>query len=262
MAEAQEGIEIPIVLNPDGSVRGLEAIARKLEDLKRAAEGAGKSLDGVGAAAGGQGPGGGRTGMAGGQAGGGNFFESRMGAFTTKVAMAGLSFVERALPNIMDPTQSKIEAAMAAGPHAARLSAQMATGGSLAAAEAKSGIELPETLKQQIIETAGVAAEEAAKAAFAGLRAEIETARGGAMSMLTPFAQMGHMPDEDTVGEIINSFRAVGRREFALRKMIAERLDASVVYPVDDTTMKQLNGVSMPDVGSIIDSGLSSLMGR
>lgn len=258
MTEAREGIEIPVILNPDGTVKGLEVIARKLAELQGSARTAGDALDKVGAAGGGKGanPAQGGGGPA---SGAGSFFESRMGELVKSISSAGLSFVERALPNIMDPTKSKVEAAMVAGPHAARLSAQLAAGATIAAGEASSGVELPETIKQQIIQTAGVAAEEAAKAAFAGLRAELDAAKGGVMSVLGPMAQMGHMPDAGTVDEMINSFRAMGKRDFALRKMVAERLDANIVSPVDDTLMKQVNGVSMLDSNGVIDSGVAQI---
>lgn len=253
---AEEGIEIPVILNPDGSVKGLEVIARKLSELTGQAQKAGEALDKVGGGAGGGGGQAGRSGSAGGAAAPTSFFESRTGEFVQKVASAGLTFVERSLPMLLDPTKSKLETAIAGAPLAARLTAQGAAGAALGAAQTKllgTGVEIPEELSRQIIQTAGVAAEEGVKKGLADLQHQVETARSGAQGVLLPLAQMGFAPDQGTVEEIINSFKKVAEREFALRKMISQSIDSAFTSGLDDSLTKQLNGVSQPDANSMID---------
>lgn len=253
---ANAGIEIPVVLNADGTVKGLSAITRGLDEIKAAAAGAGDALDGVGQK---------ETQVGGPKAAGskkddGNaperasWWATKTGQSIQGIASAGLSFIERNLPNLFDPTKSRLEKGMEAAPLAARSSAQLSAGAAIGALETKlagTGIEIPETLKQQIIHTAGVAAEEAAKAAFRELKTMIETARSGAEQTLSPFAAIGVMPDEGTLHEILNSYAQLGKRQFALQKMIGEGINSMGL--ADESVMKQLNGVSAPDSGAMIE---------
>jgi hypothetical protein len=251
------GIEIPVVLNADGTVKGLSAIARGIDDIKSAATGASDALDAVGNKSGMSGPAAGPKPKG---ADDGNaperasWWATKTGQSIQGIASAGLSFIERNLPNLFDPTKSRLEKGMEAAPLAARSAAQLSAGAALGALETKlagTGIEIPETLKQQIIHTAGVAAEEAAKAAFRELKTMIETARSGAEQQLAPFAAIGVMPDEGTLHEILNSYAQLGKRQFALQKMIGEGINSMGL--ADESVMKQLNGTSAPDSGAMIE---------
>lgn len=264
------GIEIPVTLNPNGTVQGLGAIDRALQDVTRAANDAGGALDKVGGGGGQKaGPGGGAVPAPGGAPQQASFWDSRVGQFSQRAMSAGLTFTERMLPDLFDPTKSNIEKAMAAGPLAARHTAQMAAAGGVAALDAAMKTEtggmagLPEEIKQQIIQAAGVAAEEAAKSAFRELGAMLQSAKGGAMQTLLPFAQVGVLPDQGTMQEILNSYAQVGKREFALQKSIAEAINNMGMGMIDDQRQKQISSMRAGDSGGIVDvnAGAGSLRG-
>lgn len=250
-ANAQGGVEFTVTLNADGTITGMKGIVEALGGVEKAAKAAGDAIDGTGKK-GGAGAGGGPRAAG---IGGTSFLETRMGQFTQNVASAGLSFIERNLPNLFDPTKSSLEKRMEAAPLAARSAAQLSSGAALGALETKlagSGIEIPETLKQQIIHTAGVAAEEGAKAIMRQLKTQVDTARQGAMGQFAPFAQMGIMPDAEAMDASLRAWGAVGKRQFALERAIADRID-HVGFSGDESVQKNLSGPSSLDVAGILD---------
>lgn len=251
-----EGIEIPVTVNPDGTVTGFDEVIAGIERVKQAASAASEELDKM------EGRGGGGDAGAGGAPEPGAFWETRMGQFGQSVLSAGLTFVERSLPQILDPTKSTTEKALSQAPLAARLAAQEAAGVALGAAQtelAGTGVELPPELERQIMQVAGVFAEEAAKNLTAELRAELTTARAGAQQTLQPFFELGVTPDQQSIEQVIDSFRQLGKRQHAGERLIAEAIDGAFAGELQDGAKQVLNGPSGPDVQGIIDRFVDSI---
>lgn len=222
---ADKGIEIAVTLNADGSIEGLEALTQGLEKIRAAAAGAGDQVGKMNSAAGGTG----------GSAGGGragspetpSFWESRMGQVSQSVIQAGMTFVERSIPKMFDPYSTSQEKLLEQAPIAARLAAQTGAGATIGALETKiagTGIEIPEALKTQFIQTLGTLAEEAAKRAGMFKLREERAGRAGTVGMLSDLAAVGVLPDEDAIKQIAESFKQRERRMIGMERAVAEAL--------------------------------------
>lgn len=235
MAGALQGIEIPITINADGTVSGFDSIIAGIEKVKEASKEANQELDKTDD--GGRTPGG-RSAKA--DAG---FFGTRFGRLAQTAITSGLSFVERALPALLDPTKSKVEAGLAAAPLAARMSAQAAAGAGIAATQRATGVELPETLKQQIIQTFGVAAEEMVKRMTALTRTQVSTVRAGLQATLQPFIDVGVIPSKEAMRTMADGFARIGSYRHAGKRIISEVLDDKFGGQVDQ---KDVRGALTP----------------
>lgn len=261
---ADKGIEIPIVLNADGSVEGLERITEGLEKIRQAAAGAGSAMDKVGGGAGGGGRAGAGGGGGAGTAGGGSWWESKSGELAQKVISAGMTFVERSIPKLFDPFTSNQEKLMDVAPIAARLTAQTTAGSAIqaanSAAKAAGAAEIPEALQQQIIQIAGTFAEETAKRLTMFSRMELEGARRGAEGTLMDFANVGVMPDKESILTVLQSHQTLVRRQLGLKASIADAANGLQVGSMDPIVQKMLNAADK-DVGGAMTNALNNLGG-
>lgn len=245
---SDKGIEIPIVLNADGSVEGLEAITQGLEKIRAAATAAGSAVDKVGG-----GPK--RAGGPSREPEGTSWWESRAGQLTQSVVSAGLTFVERAVPKMFDPFSSTQEKMLEQASMGARLTAQQGMGAQIQAINdirVSQGVaEIPQAIQQQMISLAGTFAEEATKRMTMLTRMELEGARRGAEGTLMDFANVGMLPDQETIVSVLQSHQQLVRRQVALRMAIAEGANSLSLSTLDPSTSKQLNA-SAKDAGGAL----------
>lgn len=237
MAGGSKGIEIPVVLNADGSVEGLERLTEGLEKIRAAAQGAGSELDKVGDKGGGGKQAGGSR-----EAEGPSWWESRAGQLTQNVVSAGMTFVERAIPKVFDPYSTNKEKILEMAPTAARLSAQTAAGGMMTDPEiVGTGVDIPEATKKQFIQLIGTLAEEGAKRAGMFELREQRAGRAGTTAMLSEFAAVGVIPDQDAIQRIAESFKQRERRIIGMERAVAEAMGGASDDNFSALAQKQLD---------------------